>query len=188
MTSDNKETVVRELGQIIRFCPPETWRQVPEEKSETGQRSYSIDFSPPDDSSAVLSVYFRGFLISAASAMRFESLLEEQPHVLSTEEVSALNMVLSKIADEDAFEIRCVQTSEISGRMALVIDGEWKTSHTQFHGLMVPLDESTQEIQEIFFEAPAASFAKYLNEVAECIRAIEWKHFPSSSTAGEKIT
>jgi len=176
ITSDSDQSpVVCDLGQIACFRLPPSWKEVPQEKSEWSQRSYCRDFSPPDDPSAVLSVYFRGFMVSEGSAQRFRSLLQGQGHKLNTEEIDSINQVLSKLADQDAFELRSVLTGDIGGRGVLIIDGEWKTSQTQFHGLMLGADDSGREIQEIFFEAPVTGFMKYLNVVVDSIRTIEWK-------------
>jgi hypothetical protein len=175
LNSDGKEApAVNDLGQIAIFRLPAGWKEVLPEKSEWADQSYSCDFSPVHDPSALLSVYFRGSPVSEGTAERFHQLLRQPAHKLCQTEINSINQVLSKLADEDAFQMNSIETANINGRQALVVDGEWKTSQTQFHGLMI-VDESGREIQEVFFEAPVAGFMKYLNEVVEAIRTIEWK-------------
>ena len=101
-------------------------------------------------------------------------MLRRPPHVLSGEETGSINQVLSKMADEAAFELRSIVTAGINGRQVLIIDGLWRTTQTQFHGVMIASDASGQEIQEIFFEAPLASFVKHLPDVVRSIRTIAW--------------
>lgn len=176
MKSDPYRLVVEDLGRIGKLHIPENWQEISSKPTpEWAQISYSRDFSPPNAPEATLSIYFRGFLISESSAQRFLELLQEAPHKLSNQEINSINQVLSRIADEEAFALRDIATINLGGRRLLIIDGEWKTSQTQFHGLMVTADETGREIQEIFFEAPASSFMKYLNEVTDSIETIEWK-------------
>jgi hypothetical protein len=167
---------VRDLGQIAAFHIPANWIETTEEPTDPQwtRHAYSRDFSPPDDPSATLSIYFRSLEVSEASAGRFTTLLRQLPHELSAQEIGSINQVLSKMADEDAFDMRGAQTHELGNRRVLIIDGEWKASQAQFHGLMIQADDSGREIQEIFFEAPLNSFMKYLNEVVDSIRTIEW--------------
>ena len=177
MNHTSERINVSDLGAIARFQAPPEWKEVTEEDSEAGGFNriyYSRDFSPGIPA-VTLSLFFRGTLVSDTSAKKFQNLLHKPDHELSPEEINSLSQVLSKLADEDAFLIRNCATVSISGRRVLVVDGEWKTSQTHFHGLMVDADESAREIQEIFFEAPAEAFEKYLKAVLESIRIIEWK-------------
>jgi hypothetical protein len=174
--SDPYRLVVEDLGRIAKLHIPEHWQETSSKPTQDwAQISYSRDFSPPNASEATLSIYFRGFLISESSAQRFLQLLIEPPHKLATQEINSINQVLSRIADEEAFAIREISTKDLSGCRVLIIDGEWKTSQTQFQGLMVAADVYGREIQEIFFEAPASSFMKYANVVTDSIRKINWK-------------
>jgi hypothetical protein len=176
MNSDSDRTPsVVDLGQIAGFRPPVGWLELPPDRSVADGRSYGRDFSPPADPGAVLSIYFRGSLVSPASADCFAVLLAGLPHELAVREIDACAQVLSRMADQDAFEMRSLATADIGGRRVLVVDGEWKTTRKQFHGLMIATDGAGREIQEIFFEAPPDSFTKHINEVVEAIRAVEWK-------------
>lgn len=176
MNNTREQVIVSNLGAIARLQIPNAWKEVTEPNSEPGgfnRLNYSRDFSPGDPS-ATLSVYFRGTLVSDGSASRFQALLHEPCHELTPEEISSLSQVLSKLADEDAFQIRSCGTAKISDRRVLLIEGEWKTTRIQFHGLMVDADPSAREVQEVFLEAPPESFQRHIKEVLDSINSIEW--------------
>lgn len=174
-SQSDQRILVSDCGAIAQMTLPKDWVECPQVASQWATSVSSRDFTPPGDPSATLSLYFRGTLVSEAAASSFQQILQDLPHSLSSEEVNSISSVLSTIADQDAFEKRSIQTAEIAGRRVLIIDGEWKTSQTEFHGLMIDADGSGREIQEVFFEASAIGFAKYINEVAQSIRTIEWK-------------
>lgn len=178
MSQMSSKESIEDVGAIARMELPEGWIELKSSTPDPGgfnlTSSSSRDFSPADPS-AVLSLFYRGTLVSEGSAERFEQLLNKKDHELSTEEIDSINQILSKLADEDAFQKRTCYTLNIRGRRVLVVDGEWNKSQTQFHGIMLGVDESGRVIQEVFFEAPVGTFEKYLNEVKNAIGSIEWR-------------
>ncbi|MBX9687444.1 MAG: hypothetical protein K2X27_12125 [Candidatus Obscuribacterales bacterium] len=176
--SERNETdanYVLDIGAIESLRIPDGWIEKSPMPSEWATECLSRDFSPVDDENSTLSSFFRGSLISEASAFRFKRLLEEPAHELAEDEIFSIQQVLSKMAEKDAFEMRSLHTSEIAGKRVLIIDGEWKSTKMQFHGILFNADESGRAIQEIFFEAPLTPFLKYLADVVACIGSIKWK-------------
>ncbi len=169
-----RQLKVSDLGAIATFSLPTGWVENIQAASQLAQQSYSRDFSPEEDSFSSLSVFFSGKQISETSANNFRAVISEFPHELSAEEINSISQVLSKMADEDAFDLRSAATAVVSGRRVLIVDGAWKKSQTQFYGLMTEVGES-REIQEIFFEAKMTGFMKYLSVVVDSFQTIEWK-------------
>lgn len=178
LNKTKKVAIVNDIGAIDKIVLPVQWVEHSSQSPDPGGfalSSHSRDFSPEDTPSATLSLFYRGTLVSEGSAQRFNKLLQEMDHELSEAEIEAVSQILSKLADEDAFKKRNCYTLNITGRRVLVVDGEWKKSQTQFHGLLLSVDESGRVIQEIFFEAPPGAFEKYLEVALNSMRTIEWK-------------
>lgn len=175
MIEKNEGAIVIDIGEIHRFNAPRGWHEQPQEQTYWAHQGYSRDFCPADNPNATLSIYSRGTAISERSAESFQEILHSPVHVLSTPEIESITQVLSKLADQDAFAIGNAQTMTIAGRKVLIVDGEWKTSGIQFHGILLSSGVDGREIQEVFFEAPAQEFSKHLGEAVESICSIKWK-------------
>ncbi len=157
------------LGRIESFRPPSNWCK----SNNSGfDSAISIDFSPKE-SQAILSIYQRRALVSASTAERFKDLLEDPCHSLSPDELGSIRQVLGNMSDQNAFELRHASSSAIGPQKVLLIEGEWKASRKQFHGLLFPDAEEPRQIQEVFFEAPPLEFLKHIHEADKAIRTLK---------------
>lgn len=172
MSGNTHRLSVEKLGEIARFPIPEGWQAAPSDSSEWAQPGYSKDFRPDDAPNAVLSVFHRGSSVPHAAFNAFKEILEEPPHRLNAAEIELIAQVLSKLADEDAFEIYQAETKAIAARKVLAVDGLWKLSGLLFHGIFIKSEN--EEVQEIFFEAAAQDFSKHISHVHASINSIAW--------------
>ncbi len=172
MSASGTNLSVEKLGEIAKFSLPAGWTAASAENSQWAQAGYSRDFSPSDAPQAVLSIFHRGCSVPQKSFHDFTQILEEPAHKLNSEELDSIAQVLSKLADDEAFEIYNAEINVINGRKILAVDGSWKLSALLFHGIFIKSDN--QEVQEIFFEAAPQDFAKHINEVRQSIAQIVW--------------
>lgn len=163
---------ITNLGEIAQFQVPEGWQALPEDRGGWAQSGYSRDFCPPDSPNVVLSIYNRGSSVPQEAFRKFLELLQEPAHKLESSELDSIAQVLSKLADEEAFEITNAETLMLSGRKILSVDGIWKLSGLIFHGIFISSDD--QQVQEIFFESSPEDFSKYIQEVRNSVFQISW--------------
>ncbi len=169
--------IIKNVGAISELRLPAHWKElgvVPQSEGEYELPAVSRDFSPGDPK-VTLSLFYRGTPISENSAGALKTIVSQPDHELSKAEWNSIHQVLSKMADEEAFQKRKCFTLNIKGRRVLVIDGEWSKSQNQFYGLMLGIDGSGRVIQEVFLEGSEGSFSTYLEEVTSAMRSIEWK-------------
>lgn len=171
------QLIIRNVGAISELRLPAHWKELGAASPSEGEFELppsSRDFSPGDPS-LTLSLFYRGSPVSENSAEALKAVFAQPDHELDKTEWDSIHQVLSRMADEEAFQKRKCFTLNIKGRRVLVVDGEWNRSQNQFYGLMLGIDGSGRVIQEVFLEGPENSFRNYLDEVNSAIRSIDWK-------------
>lgn len=169
------EVVVKKYGQVEHLKLPSGWNLLPPERPEWAVIGNSRQFSFTGDPNCSVVLYDRGVRSSNEAGRKFRDLLAKPPHKLDSKEIQEIKVTLGNMADPNFFELREIRTENLNGKNVLVIDGEWKNSQTQFHGLMIDADGSGSLVQEIFFEATPQSYAERIKEVTDALRKLKWK-------------
>lgn len=170
--------LIQDIGRIACASLPASWHKAGSQETGWASPSQSLDFSPSGRAAqnVLISFYRRGTPVSEESAEHFKTLLEEPCHNLTASELDSIRQILSKMADEDAFELRNASTNIIGGIKVLSLDGEWKRSSKQFHGILYPSKSCPQQIEEVFFEAPPLDYLRYLHEAASVIKSLQFSN------------
>ncbi len=176
----DKTMTVSDHGAIACINIPAGWHKTSEIEHDTldgkwASQAISKDFAPNTGEPATFSIYYRGSELGQSAANKFKEVIHAPYHSLQENELSELAQVLGNLLDDEAFAIARIHSTSISGRRAIVIEGQWKRSKTKYYGLMVNVDKDARVIQEIFFEAAPALFDSYIDSIKASIFGIEWK-------------
>jgi len=169
-----RESSIPGMEPIDTLLVPREWRKEARD-SNFGEVAKSLSFLPPDGQGAELALYDRGYPIASSEAQQFQTILDKAPHKLEPAEIATLNaQVLGNVGDSSAFQINAAETIRVNGKTVLSVDGEWREGGKKFHGLYVPKDASSREIQEVYFEGQEPHFSKHLPDARQAMASIEW--------------
>lgn len=166
---------VRNQMAIETLPLPAGFSEAPPQVRDFANASVSREFHPAGDNDTTLVMYYRGNPTSTEAGQAFRHLLNQQPHTLSAQELQAISPTLGNLADPLAFDLRSARTATVGDRNVLVVDGQWRNSQTQFHGMMIDANGKGTVVQEVFFEANLQNYTRHINAVAQSLSRIRWK-------------
>jgi hypothetical protein len=159
------------IGQINDMQVPDDWVKVEQDDPDL---SSLILFTPPDDQSAQLGFYYRGIPISPRSGEKFRNLLQENPGILSGEQIDELDEVLGDLAAVDKFVLSSVSTLPINGHTVLLTEGRWLSTEYDSYELLIDAGQGGAVVQQVYFVAPPAQFEALIGMIKNCISTIDW--------------
>ncbi|MBX3135959.1 hypothetical protein KF707_06965 [Candidatus Obscuribacterales bacterium] len=166
-------TEVVDHGQIKRLLLPAGWTETATTGSDNHEQSLR-EFSPQDSEDTRLCFYYRGFPYELPTGAAFKAVLEAPPHSLPAKEIKSIAGMLEEICQPDSFKPLAIHTQVTGGRTLLVVEGRWLRQEWDTYSLYIAADDSGCVVQQIYFLAPTSSYPKYVKEIKECLRNIEW--------------
>ncbi len=161
-------------GQIVRLDMPAGWVQSPEKHTLPATANF-VEFHNEKTPEAKVCTYFRGHRISPSAGKTFKSLVKAAPHKLSQEEFLQLGEVVRDKAKDKDFELKKSETINLNGKTVLLVEGTYREIKQSAHAIFIDAEGSGEVVQELFYQAPTASYPLYLNEVEEAFKKITWK-------------
>ncbi|HEY9867590.1 MAG TPA: hypothetical protein V6D08_00160 [Candidatus Obscuribacterales bacterium] len=173
---------LRNHGQVAVIDLPEGWVEKPAETMRTtiGTRSLR-EFHQPDEPEACICFYYRGLPLTTVGAAAFRTTLHQPEHLLSAKEIESLSEVLKERVDPWVFVIESARTLDWNGRRVLRLEGQYRETGANLIEIFVDCDGTGRAVQEIYFIAPAGSFARYAQTADKALRTIQWKSSQGSS-------
>jgi hypothetical protein len=160
-------------GQIKKLVLPKGWSETNLER-KNGHAFSLREFSPQTDTEVRLCLYYRGAPFQDQTGTSFKSILKEPAHSLSAKEVRNLADILEDVCDPGSFKPLAIHTQELNGKPVLLVEGRWLKQEWDTYSLYVSADDTGCVVQQIYLLAPTSSFPKYINEIKERLRRIEW--------------
>ncbi len=173
---DIKNPHMQEHGQIFEMALPSDWVEGEPYlfKGGIGTRSFR-EVHPIDAPQAMLSFYYRGLPMSEQAGKTFHQLLASWPRTLSVKEIESVGDVLRDKRNAEDFAIYYAQTEDWNGKMVLCVEGRYKEVQEDVFEIFVDASGDGRVVQEIYFQAPKDSFAKFAKAAKESMRSIVWK-------------
>lgn len=173
---DTKEPLFQNHGQIMEMALPYGWVEgAPYQfRGGIGTRSFR-EVHPIDAPQAMLTFFYRGLPVSQECGDVFRAMLANPPHTLTEKEIRSLGDALRDKINPDDFLIYYAKTEDYNGKVVLCIEGRYKEVQEDVFEIFVDASGDGRAIQEIYFQAPKDSFAKYAKAAKESIRSIVWK-------------
>ena len=169
-------TSVSDIGQVENMQLPSSWKEGIIQRTGAGTGNFK-EYHPVNDPGASMCFYYRGMLTSPEEGSNFHKVLQEAAHHLSQVEIDSLAQTMRN-KDADVFSMQDARTEDIKGKRVLIVEGSFhkdKHNQTDTRAIYVDADGTGTAVQEIYYQAPKSSYAKYLKEVQEAMNAIDWK-------------
>ena len=165
-------------GKIARIILPDDWQEDPHAAAST-TTGYLRRFRPPGESDVEFAFYYRGGVVSDATAQQLRATMEAPPHSLSDTELAALSELLGDKCDAESFRLQGARTAVHNARRVLVIQGEWTITERETLHAFVDVESSGFVVEEIIYTAPKESYQHHLKAARGALKTIEWKQDPS---------
>lgn len=168
-------------GDIGKMQWPATW--VPEpEKSAYESLNHSTAFNPAagEAKDARLVVNLSKPNANPDLAAAVGSVCSKPQHELTADEIKSIKQLLGPLADPEVFNLKA-HTQTLNGRTVLAVDGNFKTTDRKLTGYL--FTTANNEMQSVFFSAPAKTFDAYKPAAGEAIHSIKWRGAPASQGA-----
>ena len=167
---------IKNLGQINDITLPEGWvgGEPYRFTSSVGSRSFRA-IHPADQPGICLGFYYRGLPVSNESANNFNSLLAKSSHVLTAAEVLSVSEILRDKSSRQDFTIMVARTEDINGKRVLVVEGRYKEINEDAFAIFIDASGDGKAVQEVYYQAPKATYLIYLKAARDAIRLIKWK-------------
>lgn len=168
--------VVENEGRIKSAQLPVDWREVwfAEGPDPSVLRTERI-FKPAADKESEIVFFLRGRRLVDFVGEQFVQVLCQNSHTLSQEEISALVLVLADLADPESFELTEACTRELSGRMVLEVRGIWLYDERLYHGVLLPVEDTGQIVQQIYLMAPPERLGQYDSQFEALLATVQWR-------------
>jgi hypothetical protein len=172
-SASGKGMELQDQGQIDKVTLPKGWviGKLPAGATTSGTLKL---FSPADDPDARLGFFYRGQRTSDSSGAAFKSVLEKPAHTLTPAEIAEVKEVL-RDKDPASFKTLSVRTEDLAGRRVLIVEGTYTGFNHDAYSIYVDSDGTGSAVQELWFEAPKASYVKQLKSVKDSLSSIKWK-------------
>ncbi|MFN8655861.1 MAG: hypothetical protein U0105_05945 [Candidatus Obscuribacterales bacterium] len=172
-------------GDIAKMQWPEKW--VPEpEKSAYETLNHSTAFNPAaagaKDARLVVNISKPNANPELEAAVR--SICSKPHHELTQDEIKAIKQLLGPLGDPEVFNLKA-RTEELNGRTVLAVDGNFKTADRKLTGYL--LTTANNEMQSVFFSAPAKIFDEYRPAADSAMQSIKWRGAPASKGATGEV-
>ncbi len=163
------------VGQV-NMSIPLTWVRSQLKENQIGNDRLE-EYLVGGDPKATLSFYYRGRRCSEAAGKDFLKILNAPPHELSKTEFGQL-FEITRNKREDRFTKTSARTVDIRSKRVLIVAGSFdkgKPGQVDNKTIYIDSDGTGTAVQEIYFQAPPASFKIHANEVDEVFKSITWK-------------
>lgn len=172
-------------GDIAKMMWPAQW--VPEpEKNAYEALNHSTAFNPAAagarDARLVVNLSKPNANPELEAAVR--SICSKPAHELTQDEVKSIKQLLGPLGDPEVFNLKA-RTETLNGRTVLAVDGNFKTADRKLTGYL--FTTANNEMQSVFFSAPAKTFDEYKPAAEGAIRSIKWRGAPASQGATGEI-
>lgn len=170
----NKTSSIVSIGQVDTLKIPPGWKEGKAAKP-AGGASLLREFHPADNQEVKLCFFYRGTRISDTTGKKFHKVIEHPPHILSSSEVESLREILREKANPAVFKAAAAKTEDIDGKRVLIVEGRYSKTDTETRTIFVDSDGSGTAVQEIFYQAPKADYARHLQVASNALKSIRWK-------------
>lgn len=172
--SETESEKVIGKGQIASMSLPRGWVEGKTVSGGVGTRSWQ-EFHPPASPDANLCFYFRGLPASQEGGAAFRAVLDKPAHVLSQSEINSLGEVLRGKNDPTDFTAVMIRTEDLNGKKVLMVSGRLNRTQEDLHEILLDTRGDGKTVQEIYFQAPKDLYMKYIKDVKDSFKSIEWK-------------
>ncbi|MBX9685398.1 MAG: hypothetical protein K2X27_01775 [Candidatus Obscuribacterales bacterium] len=160
-------------GPVAQMRLPQGWRWG--EKENSGAHRYSFqNFYPEENSSVLLSFFFRGALVSETAALCFSHILKSSIHDLSDAELDSISEILQDKLKPEIFDRRLTRAKTLNGKRILVLEGFFKHIQEGRLALYIPADSAGAVVQEIIYQAPISLYAQFRQAACNAFDSIVW--------------
>ncbi|HEY9681116.1 MAG TPA: hypothetical protein V6C86_06005 [Oculatellaceae cyanobacterium] len=169
-------SLVVDHDSIKSISLPDGWREF-----EVPQQGFELstlrEFRPADsiNDDVSLSLYNRGLALDDETAQDFFSLLTAPPHVLTSDELDQVHLVLNDANDPERFSFAEAKTEFLNGRPAMIVEGRWLRSQTDMLRIYIDIKGDGRFVQEVSFSAPIADYKRWISDVRACLQTLSWK-------------
>lgn len=162
------------LGQIEQMSLPSGWTAGQRQDNLVGDSSYQ-EYLAPEQNDVKLCFYYRGYRVSKNPAESFRAVLAKDEHKLSNEEIVSLSEVLRNKDTPEQFKFSEAKTVDLNGKRVLLVSGQYVKSNKRTEAIYIDADGTGSACQEVFFQAPADVYDKYIETARDSFKSIEWK-------------
>jgi hypothetical protein len=163
-------------GRIKSIYLPAGWREVwfADGPDPSVLRTERI-FKPATDNESEIVFFLRGRRLVESDGRQFVETLQRSIHLLAEDELSALVLVLADLSEPESFELTEARTRELAGLTVLEVRGLWLYDERSYHGVLFPVEDTGQIVQQIYLLSPAEPFA-LVDKLFEAVLAtIQWR-------------
>jgi hypothetical protein len=163
-------------GFIGSMTLPDSWEEFPETH---GDHRTMWKFAVSGDTQAVFCLFSSGIPVGRQAADNLRSLLTVPSHTLQADELQSVGRIFRHDPEGTAFRIESAYTKDMGQRRVLFLEGTWRQDGLRMLRIFVPRvpgPGGTTIIEEIYFQAPPAQYAQYVEAVHAVLQSIEWIH------------
>ncbi|MBN8662094.1 MAG: hypothetical protein J0M35_17130 [Candidatus Obscuribacter phosphatis] len=163
------------IGQIDSAKIPAGWSKLGE-NSDNAVGSFTAFKSAAtgdETNNAILAFHSRG-LVDAETADAFKRVLQGEERDLKESELSQLGLLLGE-RNIDSFAVSKASTVAVDGRNALLLEGRHKSIDLKVKALYIDAGGDGRSVQEVYLQAPAASFDRAAAQTAQTFQSLKLK-------------
>ncbi|MBX9772446.1 MAG: hypothetical protein K2X29_13810 [Candidatus Obscuribacterales bacterium] len=165
---------IMDEGQIKFMSIPSGFVQQFMEPSEWHHSRYVKNFHRTDNPNVRILFYFRGNPLSEDEAGNFSRLLTTPSHILNSEEIESLELMLYEDCLPETLKLAVAKTEKINGRDVLRFEGTWIEPDLYDVGIFILANPKTHLVQEIHFLCPAKDYEQFQHYFEEALKSILW--------------
>ncbi|MHB2020617.1 MAG: protein kinase [Candidatus Xenobia bacterium] len=132
-------------------------------------------FEPTDSEGVRLGLFYRGTAVDPQAAQSFTRMLNEPPHPVGPAELAQLAPVLGPAAAPEAFYPFSARTESWQGMTLFILEGLWVREQVQTFWIFLDVSGSGEHIQEIWYQAPASEYERFMVPIRAAFQAMEWQ-------------
>jgi hypothetical protein len=165
---------ITDHGQIKSMSLPPGWVEGTPTLGGIGTRSFR-EVHPVVDPDATLCFFYRGLPVNEALGKTFRNILDMPPHELTQKEMSSISEILRDHDKKGHFTPLSVRTEDFNGKRVLTLNGRLPKTQEDLKEIVVDTEGTGRVVQEIYFQAPIATYPLYIKSVQDAMKSIEWK-------------